>query len=124
MHLAAAAGLPVVPHAMIPLASGELAYLTRRIDRSPPGIRARSQGLGQAGKFPMEDLCQVTGRLTEDKYKGSLEQVGKAIRTYSTQPGLDAINFFELVIFCFLTGNSDMHLKNFSLWRPATGEIR
>jgi serine/threonine-protein kinase HipA len=25
------------------------------------------------------------------------------------------VNFFELVIFSFLTGNADMHLKNFSL---------
>ena len=71
----------------------------------------------------MEDLCQLTGRLTEDKYKGSLEQVGKTIRQYSTQPGLDAVNFFDLTLFCFLTGNADMHLKNFSLWRPSEEEI-
>lgn len=107
MHLAETMGLRTVPHAMVRLKSGELAYLTRRIDRT-----------GES-KVAMEDLCQVIGRLTEDKYRGSLEQVGKAIRACSDQPGLDAVDFFELVLFCFLTGNADMHLKNFSLWRPS-----
>jgi serine/threonine-protein kinase HipA len=63
----------------------------------------------------MEDMCQLTERLTEDKYHGSYEQIGKAILKYSTTPGLDVVNFFELVLFSFITGNADMHLKNFSL---------
>jgi serine/threonine-protein kinase HipA len=112
MHLANAVGIRTVPHAMIRLKSGELAYITRRIDRE------------DGSKKAMEDMCQLTGRLTEDKYKGSMEQIGKTILRYSTQPGLDAINFFETALFCFLTGNADMHLKNFSLWRPSAGEIQ
>jgi serine/threonine-protein kinase HipA len=60
-------------------------------------------------------MCQPTERLTEHKYKGSHEQIAKALRKFSANPGLDVVNFFELVLFCFLTGNSDMHLKNFSL---------
>jgi serine/threonine-protein kinase HipA len=112
MHMAATAGLPIVPHALIRLASGELAYITRRIDRLA------------GARVAMEDMCQATERLTEDKYKGSLEQTGKSIRSFSTQAGLDAVNFFDLAVFCFLTGNADMHLKNFSLWRPAPGEIK
>ena len=63
----------------------------------------------------MEDMCQLTERLTEDKYHGSYEQIGKAIQKYSVNPGLDVVNFLELVLFSFLTGNADMHLKNFSL---------
>lgn len=63
----------------------------------------------------MEDMCQLTERLTEDKYKGSLEQVAKAIDKYSSNPGLDKLTFFEVVLFSFLTGNADIHLKNFSL---------
>jgi serine/threonine-protein kinase HipA len=63
----------------------------------------------------MEDMCQLTERLTEDKYHGSYEQVAKAILKYSRNPGLDVVNFFEQVLFSFLTGNADMHLKNFSL---------
>ncbi len=112
MHLANAAGIRTVPHALIKLKSGELAYITRRIDREGGSKRA------------MEDMCQLTGRLTEDKYKGSLEQIGKAVLLHSTQSGLDAINFFETILFCFLTGNADMHLKNFSLWRPTPDEIQ
>ena len=63
----------------------------------------------------MEDMCQLTERLTEQKYHGSHEQIGKAIFKYSANPGLDITNFFEQVLFSFLTGNADMHLKNFSL---------
>ena len=63
----------------------------------------------------MEDMCQLTERLTEHKYKGSYEQVSSVIKKYTANPGLDVTDFFELVLFCFLTGNNDMHLKNFSL---------
>ena len=67
----------------------------------------------------MEDICQVNERLTEDKYHGSYEKVAKAILKHSVHPGLDVINFFEQLLFSFLTGNADMHLKNFSLIRQA-----
>ena len=104
MHLASLAKIAVVPHSLIRFASGELAYITRRIDRDPQG-----------NKKAMEDMCQLTERLTEYKYKGSYEQIGKTILKHSANPKLDVINFFEQVIFSFLTGNADMHLKNFSL---------
>ena len=72
----------------------------------------------------MEDMCQLTERLTEDKYHGSYEQIAKAISKYSTSPGLDIVNFYEQVLFSFLTGNADMHLKNFSLIRqPGLGNL-
>jgi len=103
MHLAESANIKVVPHSLIRLKSGELAYITRRVDRS------RKQ------KLHMEDMCQLTERLTEHKYKGSHEQVAKAINLFASNPGLDKVNFYELVLFCYLTGNNDMHLKNFSL---------
>jgi serine/threonine-protein kinase HipA len=103
MHMAAALRIATVPHSLIRMASGNLAYLTRRIDRT------------MQGKLHMEDMCQLTGRLTENKYHGSYEQIAKAILRFSANPRLDVINFFEVVLFCFLTGNADMHLKNFSL---------
>ena len=110
MHLAGITGIQTVPHTLIRLKSGELAYLTKRIDRK--GKR----------KFSMEDMCQLTGKLTEAKYRGSYEQIGKAIIRYSVFPGLDIVNFFEILIFSFLTGNNDMHLKNFSLFKdPKSG---
>lgn len=69
----------------------------------------------------MEDFCQILGKVTAQKYNGSMEQIGKAIRIHSDAPGLDAVRFFELGLFCFLTGNSDMHLKNFSLLENDSG---
>jgi serine/threonine-protein kinase HipA len=112
MHLAEISGIDVVPHSLIRLKSGKLSYITRRIDR-----------IGDT-KIHMEDMCQLTERLTEHKYNGSHEQIGKAIIKYSTNPGLDIINFFEQIVFSFLTGNADMHLKNFSLYdRPGMGYV-
>lgn len=103
MHLAAICGISTVPHSLIRLKSGSLAYITKRIDRS------------KSGKHHMEDMCQLTERMTEHKYAGSHEQIAKAILKYSANPVLDVINFYELTLFCYLTGNADMHLKNFSL---------
>ena len=74
-------------------------------------------------KIAMEDFCQLSQRLTEDKYKGSYDQCGKVISRYSKQSGLDMADFFFLILFCFVTGNADMHLKNFSLWETSSGYI-
>ena len=109
MHLAELFKIKVVPHSLIKLKSGELAYLTKRVDRD------------KKGKLHMEDFCQFSERLTEDKYKASMEQVGKLILQYSSNPLLDALTFFEVTLFSFLTGNADMHLKNFSLLDYRTG---
>ena len=110
MHMAEAAKIMTVPHCLIRFSDGELCYITRRIDR-----------LAGGGKVPMEDMCQLTGRLTEYKYKGSYEQIAKAIRRYSSAPQLDVVNFWEVVVFSWITGNADMHLKNFSLYNPDGG---
>lgn len=103
MQLANVFGIDTVPFCLIRLRTGESAYLTRRIDRT------------KKGKLAMEDLCQLSERLTEYKYRGSVEQVAKVIRRFSSNPGFDAVRFFELVLFCWLSGNADMHLKNYSL---------
>lgn len=112
MHLANIAKINVVPHSLIRLQSGNLAYITKRIDRV------------KKSKLHMEDMCQLTERLSEDKYQGSYEQIAKAIQQHSKNPGLDVVNFFELVLFSFLSGNADMHLKNFSLInQPGIGPV-
>lgn len=112
MHLATITKIAVVPHSLIRLASGNLAYITGRVDR----IRKT--------KLHMEDMCQLTERLSEDKYQGSYEQIAKVLTKFSVNPGLDVVNFFEIVLFSFLTGNADMHLKNFSLiHQPQTGPL-
>lgn len=108
MHLAEAVGIKTVPHSLIRFADSELCYITRRVDRTKKGE-----------KIAMEDMCQLSERLTEDKYKGSYERIAKLIKLYSAAPLLDVVNFWEVVLFSWLTGNADMHLKNFSLFRPA-----
>ncbi len=108
MHMAEAVGIKTVPHSLIRFADGELCYITRRVDRTKKG-----------DKIAMEDMCQLSERLTEDKYKGSYERIAKLIKQYSAAPLLDVVNFWEVVVFSWLTGNADMHLKNFSLYRPA-----
>lgn len=102
MRIAASFGIPVVPSSLIRFSSGELAYITKRVDRGTEGE-----------KIHMLDMFQILEAF--DKYKGSMERVGKAIARYAENILLDLSNFFELAVFCFLTGNNDMHLKNFSL---------
>lgn len=106
MHLASLARIKTVPHSLIRFQDDSLAYITKRIDRDKKGV-----------KIPMEDMCQLTEKLTEQKYKGSNEQIAKKIVEFSAYPVLDLINYFEVLLFCYLTGNTDMHLKNFSLYK-------
>ena len=108
MHLAEVAKISVVPHSLIRMADGKLGYITKRIDRTENGE-----------KLDMEDLCQLTLHPTEYKYKGAHEQIAKTILQYSNTTKLDLTNYMQLLLFCFVTGNNDMHLKNFSLYRPA-----
>ncbi len=113
MHLAEQSKIDVVPHSLIRLADGEPGYITRRIDRLP-----------DSKKVAMEDMCQLSERPTEYKYRSSYEQVAKVIARYSSTPVLDLMRYYELLLFCWLTGNNDMHLKNFSLYRPTnTGYV-
>ena len=107
MHLAEIAKIKVVPHTLIRLQDGTLGYLTKRIDRTSEG-----------GKIPMEDMCQLTERQTEYKYKSSYEQIAKAIAKHSYVPLLDLTDFYEQIFFNWLVGNNDMHLKNYSLYAP------
>lgn len=100
--------LKTVPSSLIRLQSGELSYITKRIDRTDNGE-----------KIHMLDMFQVLEAY--DKYKGSHERIGKAIEAYSQNTLLDQTEYFRLVVFCFLTGNNDMHLKNFSLVHGASG---
>jgi len=113
LHLADHFKIPVVPHTLIRLGSGELAYLTRRIDRN----RKTNEPIH------MEDFCQLSGKLTEQKYRGSMENIAKIIRQYSSNVMFDMITFFEVTLFSFITANGDMHLKNFSLIHDENGLI-
>ena len=95
MHLAELAKIDVVPHTLMRMADNSLCYLTKRIDRSSSGE-----------KVAMEDMCQLTERQTEHKYRSSYERIAKAIVQYSSIPKMDVTNFF------------------FSLFEPHDGNIR
>lgn len=111
MQMAEATGIKTVPYALmrLPSQNNAFAYITKRIDRVDHQMLA------------MEDFCQLDGRLTEDKYRGSYERCGKIIGRYSSAKGFDITELYLRVVFSFAVGNSDMHLKNFSLIESAEG---
>lgn len=107
MRMAESFGIKTVQSSLIRLESGELSYITKRIDRMESGR-----------KIHMLDMFQILE--ATDKYKSSMEKVGKAVGEYSSNTLLDKLNFLELAVFCFITGNNDMHLKNFSMIKKGT----
>ncbi|HNM68008.1 MAG TPA: HipA domain-containing protein, partial [Chitinophagales bacterium] len=111
MHLASLVKIKTAQHCLIRLHSGELAYITKRFDRN------------KKEKIAVEDFCQLTENLTEHKYRSSIEKVAKATQKFTTNKGLETLRLFELVLFCYLTGNADMHLKNFALVENNLGEF-
>ena len=110
MRIAESFGIRVVPSSLIRLASGELSYITKRVDRTEDGK-----------KIHMLDMFQITEAF--DKYKSSMERVGKALDSYSENTLLDKIFYLELALFSLLTGNNDMHLKNFSMIEGPSGWV-
>ena len=111
MKMAEVARIRTARHTLIRLADGELGYLTLRMDRGRKGE-----------KISMLDMCQLTNRLTEHKYYGTYQQLAETIKKYSSAPMLDVQRYWEVVLFSWITGNSDMHCKNFSLIDTGDGE--
>lgn len=107
MNIAAELRMSVPPHGLFTMADENLAYIIKRFDRLEDG-----------SKLQKETMFQILN--STDKYRGSLEQVGKAIRAHAENVGLDSIDFFERVLLSFLIGNGDMHLKN---WALLIGEL-
>ena len=112
MRLSAIAGIKTAANGLVALRDGSLSYLVRRFDR-----------WGAGRKLAVEDLCQLCELPSEAKYRFSCEGAGKTVRKFSHNPGDDALRFFEIVFFSFLVGNSDMHLKNYSLIESKGGVI-
>ncbi len=110
MNIARRVKITVPPHGLLKLADGTMAYIVRRFDRSSPTERKRC-----------EDFSQILGI---DKYRGSVEQVGRKLMEVSEFPGLDAQLLFERVLLNFLVGNGDAHLKNYSILESDEGNLR
>ena len=113
MSMADKAKIVTVPHALVK-SKDSYAYITKRIDR----VFSRDANVKL---IAMEDFCQLDLRLTQDKYKGSCERCGNIIKKYSSRSGLDMSELFYRLVFSFIVGNSDMHLKNFSLIESESG---
>ena len=113
MSMADKAKIRTVPHALVKN-KDSYAYITKRIDR----VFSKDSNVKM---FAMEDFCQLDLRLTQDKYKGSCERCGNIIKKYSSRSGLDMSELFYRLVFSFIVGNSDMHLKNFSLIESESG---
>lgn len=112
MSMADAVGIVTVPHALV-RGNGSLAYITKRIDR----VFVKKD----VKLLAMEDFCQLDLRLTQDKYKGSYERCAKIIDRYSSRRGLDLTELYMRLVFSYLVGNSDMHMKNVSLIEAEEG---
>ena len=113
MSMAEKCGLNTAPHGLLNIEGG-YAYITRRTDRVFKKCKITDM-------YAMEDFCQLNLRLTQDKYKGSYERCARIIEKYSSRPVLDLTELFIRLVFFFISGNSDMHLKNFSLIETAPG---
>ncbi|MFW5879471.1 MAG: HipA domain-containing protein, partial [bacterium] len=110
MMLARLFKLDIVPVNMIRLASGELCFITKRIDRNQDGTKTH-----------MIDFLQILE--LADKYKGTMETLGKTIGELSANTLLDKLRFFESAVFNYIIGNNDMHLKNYSMWLSDIGWV-
>jgi serine/threonine-protein kinase HipA len=106
MRLAALAGIEVPMHGLIYGRDKVLTYFIRRFDRT-----------GHKGKIHVEDFAQLAQQTRETKYRSSMERVAELIETYCSFPAIEKVKLFRLTLFSFLTGNEDMHLKNFSIIR-------
>lgn len=104
MRLAALVGIEVPLHGLIYTIDHKLTYFIKRFDRH-----------GHDQKLALEDFAQLSGKTRDTKYAASLEDVIKVVDRYCTFPQVERVKLFERILFSFLVGNEDMHLKNFSL---------
>jgi serine/threonine-protein kinase HipA len=110
MKLAKLFQIDIVPVNMIRLASGELCFITKRIDRNSDGT-----------KNHMIDFLQILE--LADKYMGTMETLGKTIGALSVNTLMDKTRFFEVTVFNYVIGNNDMHLKNYSMFLSSQGWV-
>lgn len=104
MRLAGLAGIEVPLHGLLYGRNKELTYFIRRFDR-----------VGRKSKIHVEDFAQLAELSRDTKYRSSMEKVAALIEKYCTFPAVEKVKLFRLTLFCFLVGNEDMHLKNFSI---------
>lgn len=104
MRMARLIGIDVPLHGLIYSKDNSFTYFIKRFDRK-----------GQKEKMQVEDFSQLAGLNRNAKYNYTMEKLVLLIDSYCTFPDIEKVKLFQRVIFCFLTGNEDMHLKNFSV---------
>lgn len=112
-RLARLAGIETAPNGLVTLKDGSFAYVVRRFDRLADGHKLRQ-----------EDFCQLAELPPKDKYAGSAELCVKLLRKYASEPPVEVLKLFRLLVFIWWSGNGDMHLKNFSLLADGEGRFR
>ena len=113
MNIAAELGMRVPPHGLFYMKDDTPCYIIARFDRGTRGARHQ-----------VEDMAQILSYHTDDKYNASMEKIGKAIWKFTSNPGLEALDFFERVLLSYIIGNGDMHLKNWSIMREESNLLR
>lgn len=104
MRMAKAFGLDVPFHGMLYAKDGSLSYFIKRFDR-----------YGKGKKLATEDFAQLTGNTRDTKYRFTMEKLVPVLHEFCSFPAIEKADFFKRILFCYVTGNEDMHLKNFSL---------
>jgi serine/threonine-protein kinase HipA len=112
-RLASLSGITVAPNGLIPLKDGSLAYIVRRFDRLSDGHKLRQ-----------EDFCQLAEKSPKEKYDGSGELCSRLLKRFASEPPVEMLKFFRLLVFSWWSYNGDMHLKNFSLLADGKGFLK
>lgn len=105
--------IEVPPSGLVALSDGSLAFISKRFDRLPDGRKLRQ-----------EDFCQLAEQSPKDKYEGSAELCVRLLRKYASEPLIEILKLYRLLLFAWWTGNGDMHLKNLSLFTETQGIMR
>jgi serine/threonine-protein kinase HipA len=108
MTMAKTVGIDVPVHGLLPAVDQSWVYFVKRFDRE-----------GRSKRIHVEDFAQLSESTRETKYDSSLERVIELVETYCSFPAIEKPKLAKRLLFCFLTGNEDMHLKNFSVWMRA-----
>jgi serine/threonine-protein kinase HipA len=100
---------------LIAFSDGELAYITKRFDRV------------DGTKIKQEDFASLAERSEQShgknyKYDYSYEEIGVLIKKYLPAYRVEMVSYFKLILFNYLVGNGDAHLKNFSVYQRVTGD--
>ena len=110
-------GIRTAANGQVHFADGELAYITRRFDRDERGL-----------PLAQEDFCQLSSRSPDTagsnyKYDSSYEEAGQILQRFSPSYRIDVEKLFRLIVFNYVIGNGDAHLKNFSLLETPFGDF-